>query len=243
MSHCQTPYVTELYTISRTDNYRVSNCFAILRGQNSPNSVAGGVQYGNFSLSVGIYSVTERWKGDYIIAIVASEPSAFLHQPVYSGPSDPDKDKAFHQFSKQEAQTHSHTSFLSNSISRCNHCQKDAHAEKPPEATLPWSHLTSDYELTNINQTHHSWSWWSLPFFVKMKLSILSYYLRLSQNSAVILSDKTSRGTSSSLLRFLSTVSHQLGVEKCGIGHGLHLSQSDGAALAQIVCDIKVSKR
>lgn len=157
LSHCQIPNVTELYIISRTDNYRVLNCCAILRGQNSPNSVRWGSVLESFIVCEHLLG-DRALKRDYIITIVASEPSAFLHQPVYSGPSDPDKDKAFQQFSKQEAQTHSHTSFRSNAISHSSHCQKDAHAEKPPEATLPSSHLTSDYELTNISQTHHSWS-------------------------------------------------------------------------------------
>lgn len=44
-------------------------------------------------------------KGDYIIGIVASEPSAFPHWTIYSGLSAPDKDRAFRQFSGQETQT------------------------------------------------------------------------------------------------------------------------------------------
>lgn len=68
-------------------------------------------------------------KGDYIITIVASEPSAFLHWLVYSGPSDPDKDGAFQQFSKQETQPRSHTSLQSNSSTPSVTSEKDNDTE------------------------------------------------------------------------------------------------------------------
>lgn len=63
-----------------------------------------GWKEGELSFVCTHFCVAVHWKGDYIISIVASEPSAFPHWPTYSGLSDPDKDGAFRQFSRQETQ-------------------------------------------------------------------------------------------------------------------------------------------
>lgn len=142
-----------------------------LQGQNSPNFVAGGWKGGEFSFVCMHLRCDSVLKRDYIITIVASEPSAFLHWLEYSGLSDPDKDGAFQQFSKQEAQTYSHTSLQSNT-STASVSSTETRTKKK-EAILSSSHLTSDYGLTNIGQTHHSCSnGWSFPFFQKKKKAI-----------------------------------------------------------------------
>lgn len=61
-----------------TDNYRVRVAVHFCKVKIPQTSLAGGVKRrGNFPLSARICSVTVRWKGDYIITIVASELSAF----------------------------------------------------------------------------------------------------------------------------------------------------------------------
>lgn len=59
---------------------------------------------GELSFVLHTFLCGSTLKGDYIIGIVASEPSAFPHWTIYSGLSTPDKDGAFRQFSRQETQ-------------------------------------------------------------------------------------------------------------------------------------------
>lgn len=82
---------------------------SVTQGQRIPltpplNFAADGVEKRGTFFCVAHISVRSALKGDYIIAIVASEPSAFPHWPIYSGLSAPDKDGAFRQFSGQETQ-------------------------------------------------------------------------------------------------------------------------------------------
>ncbi len=107
--------VSEPYRISYMDNYSVRTAVLFTRSEFPKVCGRWGEKEGNFPFVWTHLVCDSALKRDYIITIVASEPSAFLHWLAYSGPSDPDKDRAFQQFNKQETQTRSHTSLQPNS--------------------------------------------------------------------------------------------------------------------------------
>lgn len=109
-------------------------------------------------------------KRDYIITIVASEPSAFLYWLVYSGPSDPDKDRAFQQFRKQETQTHSHTSLQSNSSTRSVTSEKTKKRRRPYYHQVIWL-LTMGW-LILVRHITHVQTDGASPFFFSWKSDI-----------------------------------------------------------------------
>lgn len=126
-------------------------------GQNSPNVVAGGGERRGISFVWRHFLCGSALKRDYITSIVASEPSAFIHWLMYGGPSDPHKERAFQQFSKQEVWTQYSHLITVKLIDPVSHWRKKTLArKKTPAGKLSSNHLTGDDELTNTGQTHHS---------------------------------------------------------------------------------------
>lgn len=157
--------VCELYRSSSRVNYSVRITAHILQGQNSPNFVAGGVKRrGNFPFVCTHLLCDSALKRDYIITIVASEPSAFLHWLEYSGLSNPDKDGAFRQFSKQETQTYSHTSLKSNS-STVSVSSTETRREKKKSGYIIIKSF--DFWLTPVRRITHVQTDGASPFFLR----------------------------------------------------------------------------
>lgn len=117
-----------------------------------------GREEGNFPLSEGIFFCGSALKRDYITGIVASEPSAFIHWPMYGGLSDPHKERAFQQFSKQEVWTQYSHLITIKLIDPVSEKKTLARKIKTLAGKLSSNHLTCDDELSNTGQTHHSFT-------------------------------------------------------------------------------------
>lgn len=104
------------------------------QGQNSPNVVAGGGEKRGIFLCLKAFSLWHCSERDYITSIVASEPSAFIHWSTYGGPSDPHKERAFQQFSKQEVWTQCSHLITVKLIDPVSHRQKETHGKKHRQA-------------------------------------------------------------------------------------------------------------
>lgn len=115
LSYWRTPSVSKSYRVSCVDNYSVRTSVHFCEVKIPQTLQQVGWTGGEISFVCTHLLDDSVLKGDYIITIVASKPSAFLHWLVWSGLSDTDKARAFQQFSKQEMQNHSQTSLQSNS--------------------------------------------------------------------------------------------------------------------------------
>lgn len=105
--------------ISHTDNYsvRITACFFFARSKFPELCRQVGVwRGGGIFLCLHAFTLWQSTeKGITSSPLWLPSPTLSPNRLVYSGSSDPDKDRAFQQFSKQETQTHSHTSLQSNS--------------------------------------------------------------------------------------------------------------------------------